>query len=77
MAHYPSVNSQLIRCAVDPNTARHQRPHIHYIVMRGPGSSHHYTLHLAGKWKADLCKHKTNKPRGEVIYPDQYCQRHQ
>lgn len=25
MAHYPSVNSQLIRCAVDPNKARRQK----------------------------------------------------
>lgn len=37
MAHYPSVNSQLIRCAADPNKARHQRPRIHYAIMRGPG----------------------------------------
>lgn len=31
-------------------------------------SSHYHTSHLAGKWKADLCKHKANKPQGEVIH---------
>lgn len=71
MAHCPLVNSQLIRCAVDPNKARHQRPRIHYAIMREARvkrSSHYHTLHLARKWKADLCKHKANKPQGEVIY---------
>lgn len=77
MAHYPSVNSQLIRCAVDPNTARHQRPRIPSWEAQVKRSSHRHTLHLAGKWKADLCKHKANKPQGEVIYWDRYCQRHQ
>lgn len=74
MAHCPSVNSQLIRCAADPNTARHQRPPIHYTIMRGPGLNvRHITTRFTrqGKWKADLCKQKANKPqrRGNLLRP--------
>lgn len=65
MAHCPSVNSQLLRCAADPNMARHQRPQIHFTIMRDPGLNVHHitenTLHSTGKWKADLCKHKADK----------------
>lgn len=40
---------------------------------------HHIATHFTwqGNGKADLCKHKANKPQGEVIYWDRYCQRHQ
>lgn len=72
VTHCPSVNSQLIRCAV----ARHQK-----VSRRRQGwpagvkcSSHDHMFHSAlgggvgwGGWKADLCKHKANKqtnPRG-------------
>ena len=65
MAHCPSVISQLIRCAVDLNTAS-QRPHTLDTIVNVRHINTQFTWQ--GNWKADLCKHKSNKPQDEVIY---------
>lgn len=55
MAQYPSVNSQLIRCAIYPIYGKTSKTSYTLNYHERPGSNvrHIATLHLAGKWKAE------------------------
>jgi hypothetical protein len=67
MAYYPSFNSQLIRCAVDPNTFLTLKGASHTLytkVNEAPITTHLYTT----RFDADLRKHKTNQtPESDEI----------
>ena len=68
MAYYPSVNSQLIRCAVDPNTILTLTGASHTLYTKVKRGSHYHTHLYTTRFDADLRKHKTNQtPESEEI----------
>lgn len=74
MAHCPSVNSQLIRCAADPNMARRQKAsYTLYHHERLGLNVRHITTHFTwqGNGRQISVNTKPNKPprRGNLLRP--------